>query len=227
MPEVALAANAAEVIAAAKAARESSIEDVTVPGWSVTLQIAPASAPDFFAAEQIAKKATEQRGGAIGPDVASNIAWFNAGVISPKFTNQQTLDLLDADPSGFAKVATICRMKAEGIPWPLFCVQMWIGQIDNLEAQEAAGEVPEGAHRFWSAVVAAFDGYLSTTMNKVVDFKALGKALCADEIATVSDAAAVIEEALRTEETDRKNVFEGSTESGEPASAGPDEPLDS
>ena len=229
MPEVAQvqkAQSAAQVIAAAKAARERATDSIPVESWGVSLTVAPASPAEYYAAHEMARKLADQRG-LQGPSVASDLAWFTACVKDPQFSNAEAIDLLNADPAEFGKIAQICRMRSDGVPWALFCLHIWVDQVNHLQEAEQHGEVPAGTHRFWQTLAMAFAQYTSDITAKQVDYVALGRALVEANGASVEQAADVLEQFLADEDVERKNASEGSGEGGMPASDGPAELPDS
>lgn len=213
---------AAEIIAKARENRAKQVQELTWPGWDVKITIAPASASQFYQAEQLAADITTKQGRARPVQYETNVAWVAACVQAPKFTAAECYELAEADPGQFEKLAHLCQAISQGTPLSLLCLHVWASLAESMTAREASGEVPPGTGRFWTSVVHSFVEFIDT--NGTADPKAVAQAILAAEPTSMEEASDALDTFFAELEEDRGNVSEGSSDSGSAASSTPSEP---
>lgn len=214
-------ATASEIITRARENRAKQVQKVTWPGWDVELTIAPASASQLYQAQEIAANIEAKQGRARPLQLETNVAWVAACVLEPKFTAVECYELADADPGQFEKLAQLCQAISQGTPLSILCLHVWASLADANEAREAKGEIPAGSSRFWRSVV---NGFIQFIDGNGAEPQAIAQAILDAAPQTFGDAATAMDAFFEQLEVDRKNAFEGSSASGQPASSTPDEP---
>lgn len=215
-------ATARDVINAAKAHRKTLSQTLTMPGWDMALTVVPATAREQYSALEIARKEALARGGRQVDSLNAHVAWVLACVKEPKFNGAEVYELAQADPGNFEKLAEICEAISRGTPLPLLMLHAWAGLAESLQEREAAGQVPVGSSAFWRSIAGAFAEFVAGDGG--ADPQAVAKALAESDAVTAEDGADVLQAFFAEVEDERKNVSEGSSDSGAPASSTSDGP---
>lgn len=217
-----MALTAAEIIAKARDNRAKQVQTVTWPGWDVELRLAPASAGQYYQAEQLAQTIASKQGRARPLQLETNVAWVAACVQEPQLTAAECYELANADPGQFEKLAQVCQAISQGTPLAIICLNVWAGLVGSMDEREERGEVPAGTARFWRSIV---NGFLSFIDNAgTPDPKAVAQTILDADPSSMDAAADALDEFFVTLEADRKNASEGSSASGSAALSTPSGP---
>lgn len=216
-----VAASVEDLIGAARTARERKTDDVDFCG--LTVRIAPCRAADWYGIKRRAANLEELADKPYREQVESQLAWVVACVQEPKIEPKDAIELSNAAPADFEKLAAICEHISTGQPASIWALGIITAHVCSLYDQADEGSTQRAVAEFWGTVLGTVYQWLqSADATTLPDFSALAETLKGEDTAVEAavDAARAWSKAILDAP---KNASAAPSEdaSSEPPSSGP------
>jgi hypothetical protein len=210
------------LVQAAQAAGQESTQDILFCGQTVS--IGRAAARDFYRIQRNAHDLEVVAGKPYREQVESQLAWVVACLRSPQITLEQAVELSNAAPADFEKLAHVCEHISAGQPLQTFALGALVAHAAQLTEQAEPGTVEILAAQLWQTILGVAYEFIAGDSPTIPDFAALGKALQGEGVG-VQVALDLARSWADAQEAEAKNASEAlsDTDSSEPASSGPAE----
>jgi hypothetical protein len=210
------------LLQAAKQTADETTQDVLFCGQTVSL--GRAAARDYYKILRNAHDLEVVAGKPIREQVESQLAWVVACLREPKITIEQAVEMSDAVPADFEKLAMVCEHISQGQPVQTFALGVLIAQAAQMVERAEAGTVEMLAAEFWKTILGVAHQFMAGDSMTMPDFAELGKALQGEGVG-VQVALDLARSWAERQDVEAKNASEAlsASDSSEPVSDGPTE----